>query len=78
LRNRGPRNRRPEQEELWQRAAEYSRLLDMMIVHSQRQLVANLRDSWIALGNDSPFLDKAGLTKQVAELEKIHIQVHRF
>jgi hypothetical protein len=66
-----------EQEEIWQRAAECSRLLDMLTDETNRKLIANLRDLWIALGNESPFLGKAKLIRQIAELEKIQLEVIR-
>jgi hypothetical protein len=66
-----------EQEEIWQRAAECSRLLDTLTDETNRKLIANLRDLWVALGNQSPFLGKAELIKRAVELEKIELEVLR-
>jgi hypothetical protein len=58
--------------EIFERAAECERAIQT--ADPQRKVVLGmLREMWIAIGNESPYLSPSKLDEQVGMLEQIHL-----
>jgi hypothetical protein len=60
------------QSDIFERAAECERAIQT--ADPQRKVVLGmLREMWIAIGNESPYLSPSMLDKQIGTLEQIHL-----
>ncbi len=56
----------------WEKAAECQRALAAVGESNQRQILANVRDLWIALANEMSFLTGAEFDEQIEAIDRVH------
>jgi hypothetical protein len=61
------------QSDIFERAAECERAVEQIADPQRRVVLGMLREMWIAIGNESPYLSPSMLDEQVGLLEKIHL-----
>jgi hypothetical protein len=56
----------------WEKAADCDRALRITIDPIERDMLANIRDFWIILGNTKRFLSEDELAKQAEAISRLH------
>ncbi len=57
----------------WQKAVECEQSLKSTSDPGQRAVVQNLRDLWIALGNEQSMSSDQELTKDIEKVDQLHV-----
>jgi len=60
----------------WEKAADCDRAQRITIDPIRREILANIRDFWIALANERRFLSDDELARQTEAIGRLHAQLH--
>jgi hypothetical protein len=64
-------------EDLFERAAECTRMIEATSSPTNRKMLTNLRSLWINLANENAILSDAELAEQIAAVTRIHADLMR-
>jgi hypothetical protein len=59
----------------WEKAAECERALRITLDPVRREFLTNIREFWIALANEGPFLSDNELAKQTETIGRFHAEL---
>jgi hypothetical protein len=77
--NAEPRNDRRHHVSVdpWEKAADCERALRITVDRIRREIVSNIREFWIALANERPFLSEEDLAAQIDVISDFHATLDR-
>ena len=61
----------------WEKAADCERALRITIDPIRREMLSNIREFWIALANERPFLNDADLAAEIEVISHFHSAIDR-
>jgi hypothetical protein len=62
----------------WEKAADCERALRITIDPIRREMLGNIREFWIALANERPFLSDADLAAEIEVISHFHTALDRY
>jgi hypothetical protein len=62
-----------QQSDIFERAAACERAIQQVADPHRKVMLGMLREMWIAIGNESPFLSPSMLNEQIGMIEQIHL-----
>jgi hypothetical protein len=61
----------------WEKAADCERALRITVDSIQREILSNIREFWIALANERPFLSEQDLAAEIEVISDFHATLDR-
>jgi hypothetical protein len=61
----------------WEKAADCERALRITVDPIRREVLSNIREFWIALANERPFLSDADLAAEIEMISHFHATLGR-